>query len=166
LEPGPPTNGNHGRKLSMKKQLVLIFLAALVSNQPVSADLVHRYSFNDPAGSMTATDSVAGLAWSATLNGNASLNGDQLVLDGSFGTFAQLPAGLITNATAVTIETWASFGTQMADWARVFNFGNTDDSGNVITDFRLVPRAPGNYVDLFYGTKGTSSDANHPQGLD
>src|SRR5690348_17356679 len=47
------------------------------------ADLVHRYSFNDGAGTLTATDSVGGLSWSATLNGNAALDGRQLVLDRS-----------------------------------------------------------------------------------
>jgi len=150
----------------MKNAMLLLSLVGICSSPRAHADLVHRYSFNDPAGALTATDSVGGLSWSATLNGNAALDGSQLVLDGSFGTFAQLPPGLITNATAVTIETWATFGTQVNDWARLFNFGNTDASGNVLTDFRLVSRAPGNYVDLFYGTKAGGADANHPQGLD
>lgn len=131
-----------------------------------SADLVHRYSFNDAEGSLTATDSVGGLAWSATLNGNASLDGSQLNLDGSFGTFAELPSGVISNATAVTIETWASFGTQVNDWARLFDFGSTNGSGVVVNEFRLVPRAPGNYVDIFFGVGSPGADANHPQGLD
>lgn len=150
----------------MKKQSCILVAVGLGLAMTASADLVHRYSFNDPAGSLSATDSVGGLAWSATLNGNANLDGSQLVLDGSFGTFAQLPGGVITNANAVTIEAWASFGTQVADWARLFDFGNEDDSGNVVGDFRLVSRAPGNYVDLFFGTKAGGADANHPQGLD
>jgi len=150
----------------MKNKILFISMVGLCSTLGTRADLVHRYSFNDGAGTLTATDSVGGLSWSATLNGNAALDGRQLVLDGSFGTFAELPAGLISNATAVTIETWASFGTQVSDWARLFNFGNMDDAGAVVTDFRLVSRAPGNYVDLFYGTKTGGADANHPQGLD
>ena len=153
---------------SMNTRPVGILLIGLCSVFSTStyADLVHRYNFNDPAGSLMATDSVGGASWSATLNGDAALDGSQLVLDGTVGTFAQLPAGVITNASSVTIEAWASFGVQFADWARLFNFGNLDDSGNVVTDFRLVPRAPGNYVDLFFGTRAGGSDANHPQGLD
>jgi|SRR5579862_1308733 len=130
----------------MKTKLVSV-IVGLSLVLPAWADLVHRYSFNDPAGSLTATDSVGGLAWSAILNGSASLDGNQLVLDGLFGSFAELPAGVISNASSVTIEAWATFGTQVADWARLFNFGNTNDSGAVETDFRLVSRAPGNFVD-------------------
>lgn len=150
----------------MNNKKLLISMVGLCTALSGRADLVHRYSFNDAAGALTATDSVGGLSWSATLNGSAALDGSQLVLDGSFGTFAELPAGVISNATAVTIETWASFGTQAADWARLFNFGNTDDAGGVVTDFRLVARAPGNYLDLWFGTKAGGADANHPQGLD
>ncbi|HLH53486.1 MAG TPA: LamG-like jellyroll fold domain-containing protein [Verrucomicrobiae bacterium] len=150
----------------MKIKLATIVMGlCLALNAP--AQLVHRYSFNDAPGSMTATDSVGGLSWSATLNGSASLDGTQLNLDGSFGTFAELPAGVISNANAVTIETWASFGTQIADWARLFDFGSTNGTGSVVDDFRLVPRAPGNYVDLFLGVgPSAGADANHPQGLD
>ena len=150
----------------MKRKLVGVLFVGLSSIFSASADMVHRYSFNDAPGSLTATDSIGGLSWSATLNGTAALDGSQLVLDGSLGTFAQLPAGIITNANAVTIESWVTFGTQAGDWARLFNFGNMDDSGTVISDFRLVPRAPGNYVDVFFATPGGSAYANHPQGLD
>src|SRR6266404_3362682 len=109
----------------MKIKLLSALAGGLCLALTASASLVHRYSFNDPAGSMTATDSVGGLSWSATLNGTAALDGSQLVLDGTFGTFAELPGGLITNASAVTIETWATFGTQVLDWARLFNLGST-----------------------------------------
>ncbi|HTL59558.1 MAG TPA: LamG-like jellyroll fold domain-containing protein [Candidatus Limnocylindrales bacterium] len=148
----------------MKMQIIPMAILCLAISS--NADLVHRYSFNDSSGSTTAADSVGGSSWSATLNGSAALDGSQLVLDGSIGTFAELPGGIITNATAVTIEAWASFGTQLGDWARLFNFGSLGDSGNVLTDFRLVPRAPGNYVDLFFGTQASSAYANHPQSLD
>ena len=150
----------------MKIKIAPIGILSLCLTLCANADLVHRYSFNDSPGSTTATDSVGGANWNATLNGTAALDGSQLVLDGSDGTFAELPGGVITNATAVTIEAWATFGTQVRDWARLFNFGNVGDSGNVLTDFRLVPRAPGNYVDLFFGTQTGGSDANHPQSLD
>src|SRR5437899_2150389 len=135
----------------MKNTLVGVFFIGVCTIFSASADLVHRYSFNDAPGSLSATDSVGGLSWSATLNGTASLDGSQLVLDGA-GSFAELPAGVITNANAVTIETWVTFGIQTRDWARLFEFGAEDDSGAVLSEFRLTPRAPGNYVDVFFGT--------------
>jgi hypothetical protein len=148
----------------MKMKCLTLLTLGLGVGLTASADLVHRYSFNDPAGSLTATDSVGGLSWSATLNGQAALDGSQLVLDGS-GSFAELPGGVITNTSAVTVETWASFGLQNADWARVFDIGAMDSGGAVISDFRIEPRAPGNYVDSFYGTPD-GAYVNHPQGWD
>jgi hypothetical protein len=150
----------------MKNTLVGVFFIGVCTSFSASADLVHRYSFNDAPGSLTATDSVGGLSWSATLNGTASLDGNQLVLDGAVGSFAELPGGVLTNADAVTIETWVTFGTQVADWTRLFEFGAEDDSGAVLSEFRLTPRAPGNYVDVFFGTPSGNAYANHPQGLD
>ena len=148
----------------MNKKLLMWIGLGICASWSASAGLVHRYSFNDAAGSMTATDSVGGLSWSATLNGGASLDGTQLALDGVSG-YAQLPGGVITNASAVTVETWATFGTQAADWARIFDFGDVDSTGKVLSDFRIEPRAPGNYVDCFFGTP-LGAYVNHPQGLD
>ncbi|HVV73387.1 MAG TPA: LamG-like jellyroll fold domain-containing protein, partial [Verrucomicrobiae bacterium] len=150
----------------MKRTSAILVFGLFCGIGPARAELTHRYSFNETAGATAAADSVAGAGWDATLNGDANLDGHQLVLDGTFGTFAQLPAGVITNATAVTVETWATFGVQVGDWARVFDFGSTDDQGNVVSDFRIEPRAPGNYVDCFFGAPGGSAYVNHPQGLD
>ncbi len=95
----------------------------VVSLPPV---LTHRYSFN---GS-DASDSVGGA--NGTLMGNATVSGGQLVLDGSFGSYVDLPAGMINIGTnsAVTFEAWVSFGNQ-ATWAYLFGFGNTNDGGGV-----------------------------------
>ncbi len=152
-------------KNPMKTKVVSLLLVGVSLALTVHADLTHRYSFNETPGSTIAADSVAGTGWDATLNGAAILDGTQLVLDGTFGTFAQLPAGMITNTTAVTVESWVTFGTQVADWARLFDFGAMDDQGGVLSDFRLEPRAPGNYVDCYFGTP-SGAYVNHPQGLD
>jgi hypothetical protein len=122
----------------------------------------HRYRFNDTAGSTTAVDSIGGAAWNGILFGNAVFNGSQLVLDGSDGTYVGLPAGIIGNGPAVTVEAWVSFGIQSRDWSRLFSFGNVDQANNITEQFRLSPRAGGNYVDLNY----LGADANHPQGWD
>jgi hypothetical protein len=89
--------------------------------------LTHRYSFfNEPNGSLTATDSIA--AANGALEGGATITGGQLLLNGSDGTYVNLPAGLInTNYTGVTIETWASFAPSLPV-SFLFGFGNTNGS--------------------------------------
>ena len=83
--------------------------------------LIHRYSFTSDA-----SDSVGGA--SGTLAGGASFNGSgSVVLDGASG-YVALPAGVVSNLNAVTIETWARFGT-IANNSFLFGFGNTDGSG-------------------------------------
>lgn len=90
-----------------------------------TATLIHRYSFAESPGDATAADSVGGPDWDGTLNGGATFTGDgQLALDGTSG-MVQLPAGLLTNMDAVTIETWASFGT-ISSWAMLWSFGDSD----------------------------------------
>lgn len=89
-----------------------------------AASLAHRYSFGETSGS-TAADSIGGPTWDATLfNGGATFDAGQLVLNGVDG-YVQLPAGILTNLDAVTIETWASF-TTIPNWAVLFTFGDTD----------------------------------------
>ena len=89
------------------------------------AALIHRYSFSEDASDSVAADSVGGADWDGTLNGGATFTGTgQLVLDGASG-YVQLPAGIITNMDAVTIETWATFGT-ISSWACLWAFGDTD----------------------------------------
>jgi hypothetical protein len=103
---------------------LLIFIMPLV----VSAQtLTHRYSFfNEPNGSTTATDLVASA--NGTVQGGAVINGGQLVLNGTSGTYLNLPGELITGDSAVTVEAWADFGNLPVN-CYLFSFGNTDGSG-------------------------------------
>jgi hypothetical protein len=78
--------------------------------------LAHRYSF-----SSNARDSV-GMAH-GTLKGNAVVTNGALKLTGTSGGYVDLPGGLVSGASAVTIEFWATFGVN-GNWARVFDFGN------------------------------------------
>lgn len=99
--------------------------------------LANRYSFTTDT-----TDSVGGQ--DGTNFGGAYVTGGTLVLDGSFGTYLELPGGLYnaTNATALTVEFWASFGVN-ANWARVFDFGYTNQTlGNIVgaNYFSFSPR--------------------------
>jgi hypothetical protein len=103
--------------------------------------LTHRYSFN---GS-DASDSVG--AANGTLMGSASVSGGQLVLDGSFGCYVDLPGSAINIATnnAVTFEAWATFG-NAATWAYLFGFGNTNNGGGV-GQIACVPNIRGGNFD-------------------
>jgi autotransporter-associated beta strand protein len=94
----------------------------------VAGALLHRYSFfSEPNGSLTATDSIAGA--NGTLAGSAAISGGKLVLNGASGTYANLPGGLITGCSAVTMEAWADYGTLPAN-CYLFSLGNTDTNGN------------------------------------
>jgi hypothetical protein len=98
-------------------QTIAVALAASV--------LTHRYSFfSEPAGSLTATDSIA--AANGALKGAAAISAGQLVLNGASGTYVSLPSGLINSGyNGVTIETWASFATNLPV-SFLFGFGNTN----------------------------------------
>ena len=120
-------------------------LAALCCGAALCASaqtLVHRWSFNDTAGSSTFTDSVGGA--SGTLNNSsainpssASLDGAQLVMDGTGG-YANLPSGLISPLTQVTIEFWGTFSNSNPVWTRTFAFGD-QNGGRREYRFGLLP---------------------------
>ena len=79
--------------------------------------LGHRYSFVTDD-----TDSIAGA--NGTNFGNAYVTGGHLVLDGTSGTYMQLPPYLFNGAsgTALTVEFWSTFG-QNNNSAAVYSFG-------------------------------------------
>ncbi len=108
--------------------LLAAWIGAIWPPAVMAQTLTHRYSFyGEPNGSLTATDTVA--AANGTLQGGAAITGGKLVLNGSSGAYLNLPSGLITSGeSAVTIETWASFGSLPLN-CFFFGFGNTDSSG-------------------------------------
>jgi alpha-L-arabinofuranosidase len=94
----------------------------------VPVALVHRYSFSETNGSTTVADSIGGAAWNGTVN-NVGTNGGtfangQLILSSSSQQYVNLPAGILSNYTAVTIELWASFPSQLPSACFLFGFGN------------------------------------------
>ena len=82
--------------------------------------LADRYSFTTDT-----TDSIGGQT--GTNFGDATVTGGKLVLDGTTGTYMQLPGNLFNsaNATALTVEFWANFGTNPNN-VYVFAFGTTN----------------------------------------
>ena len=100
----------------------------------IPAALTHRYSFTSGAN-----DSV-GIAH-GSLMGNATISGGKAILDGSFGTYIDLPGNLVNLSTngAVTIEAWVDFG-NVPNFSRLFNFGNDGGSSEIY----FAPRGFGN----------------------
>lgn len=108
-----------------------------------NSTLLHRYHFTS-SSRVNGTNVLDSLnpgnpAFYATLQGNATISGQQLVLDGSAGTYVTLPSEIISNYNGVTIEAWASFGNEPA-WAYLFAFGNTV-SGNGQNGFWFTPHS-------------------------
>jgi hypothetical protein len=119
--------------------------------------LAHRFSFSNGA-----SDSI-GTAH-GRLDGAAQATNNALVLDGSPGTYVNLPGGLVTGCSAVTLEFWATFGTN-SDWARVFDFGNS--SGGSGQDFLFFsPRTDVGTHRLALATSGGVRDHDSPGTLD
>ncbi len=82
--------------------------------------LTHRYSFNtDASDSVGHADGI--------LRGAASVSDGQVHLNGTRGTYVDLPGGLIAGYPAVTFEFWATLGPNRS-WARVFDQGSTNGS--------------------------------------
>ena len=115
---------NRRRNLAVFEILLVACLTPAVSS---AQTLTHRYSFfSEPNGSTVATDLVASA--NGTVQGGGIIIGGQLVLNGTSGTYLNLPSGIVNGYSAVTIETWASFGTLPVN-CFFFGFGNTDGGG-------------------------------------
>ncbi|HEX5219211.1 MAG TPA: LamG domain-containing protein [Verrucomicrobiae bacterium] len=112
---------------------ILLLVAINAAAQP-AATLTHRYSFSTDAND--AIGSAHG-----TLQGVAKVSDGQVHLNGTRGTFVNLPGGLIAGYPAVTFEFWASFGTNR-NWVRVFDQGSTNGN-NGQYDLYFCPRSGG-----------------------
>jgi hypothetical protein len=113
--------------------------------------LAHRYSFVlGPADSIGMSHGV--------LMGNAAVTNRALKLTGAPGGYLNLPGGLVSGASAVTLEFWASFGAN-GNWARVFDFGNLSGSNGDRSLF-FSPRTSfaGQRLGLFTAEGGSNLD--------
>jgi arabinan endo-1,5-alpha-L-arabinosidase len=101
-------------------------IAAIASAPPA---LAHRYSFltNGPAAAWDSMGMAHGL-----IMGNAVVGNNSLQLNGTAGNYVNLPGGLVSGSSALTIECWASFAAN-GNWASLLDFGNI--SGNSGVDY-------------------------------
>ena len=130
------------------------------------ATLVHRYSFQDPAGSPTFADSVGGPDWNGTLQGDAVLTGSSLSLDGTNGCYAALPSGITSNYTQMSVEFWADVAADNMFWTRVFSFGDQSGTLQKANGLDYCPYAGSDYqnVDLS-DLSGADCYANNNAGI-
>jgi hypothetical protein len=120
--------------------LAWLFAPAAFGQQ---TDIIHRYSFTNDASDSVGTAN-------GTLMGDAVISGNQVVLDGTAGTYVDLSAvgpdiGFLTDAT---FEAWVTVD-MIANWARIFDFGQ-DTTNNMF----LVPSNGSNGVPRFALTTG------------
>jgi len=133
------------------------------TGQPASAGthLKHRYSF-----SRDASDSIGDAQ--GKLQGAAVVKDGKLVLDGSAGTYVDLPGGLLTGYKAATIEFWITTG-QNGKYARVFDAGEISGSTGINSiyfcvdhigtgDWRLRISVPETGKDEVVAIKGNLSE--------
>jgi hypothetical protein len=73
---------------------------------------------------------VGGSAWDGTLPKGGTFGSGQIALASASSQYVQLPAGILGNSTAVTIDAWASFGTLPAN-CFFYGFGNTNGTAGI-----------------------------------
>ena len=136
---------------------------------PVNATLIHRYSFNETSGT-TASDSVGGANGTLEGSGTAFNGTGQVVLTGAtnnvfladgIASYVSLPAGLVSNLSEITVETWASFNpTTTNNFENLFALGFSD-----LNPISGTYGDGGNYVTFSPHTGGGTAQLNFGQGL-
>lgn len=136
---------------------------------PLATQLIHRYSFNETDGALSATDSVGGTPqWDAPVYMIPGIAGGVVTNDTSLnpGGFVRIPEGAITNRDALTFEAWASFGTN-GNWARLFDFGTDNGAGTGSTNTLFVsPRTSVGTTRMSLTTRGVTEFAEVAGTLD
>ncbi len=114
--------------ISMKKLLLFSALLPL----PVHAALVECWPFNNVAAGGVADGTVSlGInGMPAVIRGAGALStGGAIDLPGggsNVAAYIDLPNGLISTRSSVTLETWMTISNANNAWQRVFDFGSTD----------------------------------------
>ena len=140
----------------------------------VQVGLIHRWTFDESADGVTIPD-VVGDADATLMGGTglATFADGQLILgnDGSQGSgnaaagdYVDLPNGLISPLTQMTIECWTTWDGTSNVWQRVFDMGTSDGgedvspSGNATTWFCVCPLNGSNVVQIEYRKLGASTN--------
>lgn len=144
---------------------------------PNLGNVVRRWRFDAPAGGIangtTVTDSVTGTALTTVLGNGANYTGKALRLPGGAGgsgaAYLQLPGGVVSSNSDITIEIWAT-PLSPQNWARIldFNDGTTANyitlSSSIAGDLnaqRLESKVGGNTVNLDSGLPSVAGVPHH-----
>ncbi len=118
------------------RYITLIGICTALWGAPLAAKaqtLAHEYQFYNPANNLIVAVPDTGTPGGnvATLFGDAIVEGGQLELDGTTGTYVELQPGIVTNDLAVTVEAWGLYPpiASQGTWANLFDFGTKDTSG-------------------------------------
>jgi hypothetical protein len=150
----------------MKKYYTPLIMALVFAALPARAALIHRYSFttdaSDSVGSAHGTNSV-NTAQHPGATPVVYADG-QVQMDGSGG-YIQLPAGLVSKLTNVTIEIWTTWSGAAGDWQRLFDFGDTDSGGNGAYDMLMTPIYGGSGGKLRFAIANADPGYNNERDL-
>lgn len=143
----------------------------------VQTGLIHRWTFDESADGVTIPD-VVGDADAKLINitGNATIAGGQATLgntgsQGSAGAagstangdYIDLPNGLISPLTQLTIECWTTWNGTDAIWQRIFDMGtsnggeDTSPAGDSTTWFCVCPDNGSRVLQVEYRKLGAST---------
>ncbi len=144
---GPP---HHCTVFAAPLSALGAFIEPMQDNVTNLSSLVYRWSFDDAAGSVSSgtmiTDSVSGAE--AVVNGNrAEFTGSGLLLPGDTtatgdAAYLDLPNGIISSLTNVTVEIWATPAASK-NWQRLFSFGRTVEAGDGVAGEWTGPASGG-----------------------
>jgi hypothetical protein len=149
--------------------ILFAFVRMNASAAGLSAVLTNRWSFNTPYNTFgsgtTVTDSVAGQV--AVMEGDAYLDGTQLQLDGSAGSYLLLATnlGLISGLQSVSLEGWVD-SLASPDNVHLFEFSDGAGTGN--SYLRYVLHDSGNarnFFELADTTAGPNEFISDPVGF-
>lgn len=133
--------------------VALTLVAGATLHEAARADLIHRYRFNETAGTVV-TDAVGSAHGELKGNGGFFGGDGKLYLPGGTSSaatpdviagYVDLPNHIINVLEKITIETWVTWEATGSDWQRIFDFG-TSQGGEDISD------GNGNY--LFMSPEG------------
>jgi hypothetical protein len=149
-----------------------LLLGCLLAAAAAQGGIVHRYSFNEPAGTTTVKDSV-GTADGVLAGNGADYDGSgQLLLPGGTSSsdpaatiagYVDLPNHIINVLTNISLETWVTWQ-GAGSWQRVFDLGTSaggenisDGNGNYLF---LSPQGPD---DIRFAIRDPADGAEHVQ---
>ena len=104
--------------------LVAAGIITTVFSASSATNMIHRYSFNEPVGSTTVTDSIRGsngVVRSTPIGTLPTFDGSQVTLDG-VGGYIDLPNRMLSGLTNVTFEFWTTYASG-GTWSRILDFG-------------------------------------------